>query len=254
MQHVFSFHDLDDEVWSYVDTWYILSFWHQHLRDKKAGSHWIPLACLSESEQKHMQNMTRYKPFTMSWSSRLLQPKSLRFRDRRLHVAEVGWKGSYIESIELVILFKNVWKWKDLKSFGLETTSFKNFLHSLRRGFFTTELLWRPVSRKSFIGRTWTTVGCTGASAVERVERLTCRNPCWKIPVSLPATVKASQVPQVLHPHGGAARFSIFSLLVVRFSNTPPKLQLRSISKFEKCKGTFRKKLGPICRGHLFVT
>ena len=148
-------------------------------------------------------------------------------------------------------MFGNGRIWKVL---ALKQPVSKISFTALEEVFFTTELLWRPVSRKSFIGRTWTTVGCTGASAVERVERLTCRNPCWKIPVSLPATVKASQVPQVLHPHGGAARFSIFSLLVVRFSNTPPKLQLRSISKFEKCKGTFRKKLGPICRGHLFVT
>lgn len=43
------------------------------------------------------------------------------------------------------------------------------------------------MSRKSFIGRTWTTVGCTGASVVERVGispfPSLLKNPC-----SLPAT------------------------------------------------------------------
>jgi len=41
-----------------------------------------------QTEQMKDLVLSKYKPFTMSWSSRLLQPKSLRFRDRRLHVAE----------------------------------------------------------------------------------------------------------------------------------------------------------------------
>ena len=57
------------------------------------------------------------------------------------------------------------------------------------------------------------------------------------IPVEkIPAATKASQVPQVLHTHGGAARFHIF------ISKAPPKLQLRSI-QIRKVKGSFRKKL-----------
>lgn len=154
----------------------------------------------------------------MSWSSRLLQPKSLRFRDRRLHVAEVGWKGSYIESIELVILFESCWIWKDLKSFGLEKTSFKNFLHSLRRVFFYNTSCGDLWAGRALLGEHGLQLVARGPQ-LSKGSEFHPFHPCWKIPAACQQR-KASQVPQVLHPHGGAARFHIF--IRVRFSNTPP--------------------------------
>lgn len=99
--------------------------------------------------------------------------------------------------------------------------------------FFFQHFLWRPVSRKSFTGRTWTTVGCTGASALSKGFGISR----WEIPVeksvSLPATKGFTSAASFAPSRWGSPFFNIF-ITGSKVLQHPPKLQLKDRSPNSK--------------------
>ena len=68
-----------------TDEWCFVC-WRLHVFQEPTGSSIFEGSVIQWSGLFSM----RYKPFTNSWTSRLVQPKHLRFQDWRLHVSQVG--------------------------------------------------------------------------------------------------------------------------------------------------------------------